>query len=48
MNNQESAEHPAFPQPEDSESLVWRHMDLPKLIALLGQRALFFSRLDKF
>jgi len=47
MSYQNSAEHPALPQPEDSESLVWRYMDLPKLIALLGQRALFFSRLDK-
>jgi hypothetical protein len=42
-----TVQHPAFPQPDNIESMVWRYMDLPKLIALLGQKALFLPRLDK-
>lgn len=48
MNEQDSAVmHPAFPQPDDLECLVWRYMDMPRLIAILGQQALFFPRLDR-
>src|SRR5690242_3376851 len=36
----------AFQQPADPSTKVWRYMDLPKLISLLADRTLYFSRLD--
>jgi streptogramin lyase len=37
--------HPSFVTP-DSGLILWRYMDLPKLISMLDQEALFFARLD--
>ena len=38
--------YPSFPQPEDPSVKLWGYMDLPKLIALLSDRRLYFPRLD--
>ena len=38
--------HPLFSPPSD-EAVLWRYMDLPKLISMLEKRALFFVRADK-
>lgn len=40
-----SLNHEAFPQP-DPASRVWRYMDLPKFLAFLSTRSLYFSRAD--
>jgi streptogramin lyase len=37
--------HPSFVAP-DSGLILWRYIDLPKLISMLDQEALFFARLD--
>src|ERR687895_233317 len=39
--------HPCFPQPAKRTAPVWRYMALPKLVALLQTRRLFFARLDR-
>ena len=39
-------EHPLFFPPSD-ESVLWRYLDLRKLIAMLDKRALFFVRADR-
>jgi hypothetical protein len=38
-------EHPVFEPPADSQ-VIWRYMDLPKLVWLLDREALYFSRAD--
>lgn len=40
-------QHPAFSQPTDAATPIWRYMDLAKYIALLNTQSLHFSRLDK-
>lgn len=42
----ERLQHPCFPQPENNLVLVWRYLDLAKLIWLLDTEKLHFSRLD--
>lgn len=37
-----------FPQPADTSTLVWRYMDLPKLISLLASKTLFLSSIELF
>jgi streptogramin lyase len=37
--------HPSFIAP-DADLELWRYIDLPKLISMLHERALFFARLD--
>lgn len=32
--------------PENLESRIWRYIDIPKLVALLDKRSLYFSRAD--
>lgn len=39
-------EHPAFESPEPPDAAIWRYMDLPKLVSLLTDRALWFARAD--
>jgi hypothetical protein len=39
--------HPSCPRPEDGSVKVWRYLDLPRLVWLLGKRGLAFARLDK-
>jgi len=41
------SDHPVFEQ-ADPTALVWRHLSVPDLLALLGTRKLHFSRLDSF
>ena len=38
--------HPDLTVPQQDE-VVWRYMDLAKLLSLLDRSALYFSRLDK-
>jgi len=38
--------HPCFPQPEGSDTKVWRYLDLPKFINLIMTKKLFLSRID--
>jgi len=38
--------HPAFPQPDNASIKIWRYMDFAKYVAMLKDRALFFSRID--
>jgi len=38
--------HPSFPQPSNPSVLVWRYMDLPKLVSLLSKSELYLRRLD--
>ncbi len=40
-----NTEHPAFPQPIETDTPLWRYIDLPKLVLLLSRRAIFLSRL---
>jgi hypothetical protein len=40
-------EHDTFESPE-SNSRIWRYMNLAKFIDLFSKRALFFARADKF
>jgi hypothetical protein len=37
--------HPSFHEPGD-DLTIWRYIDLPRLVAMLDERALFFARLD--
>lgn len=39
--------HLACIPPESSDAVVWRFMDLPKLISLLEKQALFFAKVAK-
>ncbi|MFN8224152.1 MAG: hypothetical protein U0R50_13000 [Gaiellales bacterium] len=39
------ATHPVFNAPPD-DTVVWRYIDLAKLISLLDHRALYFARAD--
>jgi len=39
-------EHECFPQPQNMSNLVWRYMDLSKLIWLLDNKKLYLSRID--
>ncbi len=39
-------DHPCFPQPEDADTKIWRYMDLPKLLWMLEENALYFCRVD--
>ena len=41
------SEHPSFPQPDLSDTPVWRYMDFTKLLALLDTRSVYFPRADK-
>jgi hypothetical protein len=38
--------HPSFRQPKDPSVLVWRYMDLAKLLSLLSLQKLYLRRLD--
>src|SRR5262249_13701274 len=40
-------DHPAFPQPAEPHSRIWRYMNLGKFVWMLHRRALFFARADK-
>lgn len=39
--------HPAFKQPKDFNTLVWRYMDFVKYVSMISSGALHFSRVDK-
>lgn len=39
-------QHPVFLPPEDPDAALWRYMDLPKLVALLTRKTLWFARAD--
>ena len=39
--------HPSFPEPDHPNALIWRYMDMAKLVSLLSRRALFFCRASK-
>ncbi len=39
-------EHPIFHEPDDNQ-IIWRYMDIAKLISLLDRNELFFVRSDK-
>lgn len=41
-------EHPCFPQPKDTNTKVWRYMDLSKFLYLIHRQSLFLSRQDLF
>lgn len=49
MINQKIVEEPlpGFPQPEDDNCLVWRYMDLPKLIFLLDNCKLYLTAINE-
>jgi hypothetical protein len=38
--------HPSFDPPPDPGAPLWRYMDLPRFLALLEDKALFFARAD--
>jgi hypothetical protein len=40
--------HPVFVSPADKDVQIWRYMDFTKYVAMLQDRALFFSRADQF
>ena len=42
----EKLSHECFPQPVDTNILVWRYLDLSKFIWLLNKKKLYLSRLD--
>jgi hypothetical protein len=39
------SDHEAFRQPADSEGILWRYMDLPKLVSLLSKSELYLVQL---
>lgn len=39
-------EHPIFSPPTNADITIWRYMDLPKLVATLCDRTLWFARAD--
>ena len=41
-------EHPAFKQPEDKNTPIWRYYTSTQLISVLQNRGLYFNRADKF
>jgi|SRR5215211_2316605 len=42
-----NTDHPVFQQPSDPDVRIWRYMDFAKYVALLEEKALWFSRADK-
>jgi hypothetical protein len=40
-----TTDHPSFPQPSDSSVMVWRYMDLAKLVDLLSRSELYLTQL---
>lgn len=41
-------EHPAFPQPPDTNAKIWRYMDFGKFVSLAETRRLYMRRADLF
>jgi hypothetical protein len=39
-------QHPAFPQPSDLNAVIWRYLDIDKLISLVSKRCLYMARAD--
>jgi hypothetical protein len=39
------SDHPSF-TPPPADVVIWRYVDLPKLVSMLASQALFFARLD--
>lgn len=39
-------QHPAFPQPDDLNSVIWRYMDVDKFESLVSGRCLYMARAD--
>jgi hypothetical protein len=44
----DKAQHPAFPQPADRSTLVWRYLDLAKYVSLLTRKSLYLASTDRF
>lgn len=42
-----TVDHPAFVQPDNPLTKIWRYIDFPKLISLLHTRCLHFTRIDQ-
>lgn len=40
--------HPTFIQPENENIKIWRYLDFTKLVSLIDNRRLYFTRSDKF
>ncbi len=43
-----TTDHPVFVQPENSNMKIWRYVDFAKYVAMLQQKAIYFTRLDQF
>ncbi len=41
-------EHPAFPQPADTNAKIWRYMDFGKFVSLVESKRLYMRRADLF
>lgn len=41
------APHPSFTPPSNPNAIIWRYMDLAKLISMLEQSSVYFPRVDK-
>jgi hypothetical protein len=41
-------EHPAFPQPTNTNAKIWRYMDFGKFVSLVETRRLYMRRADLF
>ncbi len=40
--------HPAFPQPVDRSTLIWRYMEMDKFVSLVESASLYMTRADLF
>lgn len=47
MNGMEQPNHPAFPQPDDPSTVLWRYMNADRFEWLVTNRRLFMSRPDQ-
>jgi hypothetical protein len=41
-------DHPVFQQPDNPNIKIWRYVDFAKYVAMLQQKAVYFTRLDQF
>lgn len=39
-------QHPAFPQPNDLNAVIWRYLDSDKFISMVTERSLYMARAD--
>src|SRR4028118_877814 len=43
-----TTDHLCFEQPDDPNIKIWRYVDFAKYVAMLQQKAIYFTRLDQF